>query len=408
MSWYREKEASELCFQTIPQFKQNSLNPKNQIQTRLTDGIDEYLIDDYLGILDLNGDITNFAVGYVRIDKNEPEEFMEKQISSIKQIVPRAKILKDIESNTNLKRPGLLELMKLILKNRVRKLFIANKKILGEIQLEILSTMIEINGGEVINLNLDYSKEEKIDSTINPNIKIIDGFECIYDDVMLEWIPTKKVRSVGHSIGKTREDFWKKNKHLITFPDSKKYNGENFKLFSMVKIEENNDTSDGINGDGINEEIVPKHSPDILNKKIDNQEEIEKYLYLQQFRKSVIIHDIKYLKELENFYYKKLEEDRQIDININSKLSNLQKIISTYNAKLSANKKYCPTTEEVSAITEIEFINIEKEMIEEWRQTLLLDRDNYLAWRRKHTGCRCDEEDQKCNSMCEYIKNLLG
>lgn len=136
---------------------------------------------------------TELTIAYVRGNQTQSPEQFAKQISIMQSYCSEQgwnyQIIKDITRGISNSNPGLVRLLKLICSQQVKRLVLPNKDRLVAITADLVFTLCEIFGTEVILLN--QSQEEIVKEELTDDIR--------------EMINSFNTRLYGSRIGKNQE-----------------------------------------------------------------------------------------------------------------------------------------------------------------------------------------------------------
>ncbi len=122
---------------------------------------------------DVSGLITNrkddsLTVAYARVSSKDQKEDLKRQVIVLESYCAKNgwsfEVIKDLGSGLNYRKRGLIKLIKLICTNQVERLVITHKDRLLRFGAELLFTLCEIFGTEVIIINIteDSTFEEDL------------------------------------------------------------------------------------------------------------------------------------------------------------------------------------------------------------------------------------------------------
>ena len=106
---------------------------------------------------------------YSRVSSKKQLKDLEKQIKLMKEKYPEHKIIKDIGSGINMKRKGLLELIRLSINGEIEEVIVTYKDRLARFGYELIEWLIETysNGKiKIINKKEEETPEEEITKDI--------------------------------------------------------------------------------------------------------------------------------------------------------------------------------------------------------------------------------------------------
>ena len=117
-----------------------------------------YDVDSYIG----NAKPT-VTVCYCRVSSKKQSADLDRQIAFLGERHPDAEIVSDVGSGLNFKRRGLLALLERIHAGDKLRVVVAYRDRLARFGTELIETLLERNGGELVVLNQrDLSPEEEL------------------------------------------------------------------------------------------------------------------------------------------------------------------------------------------------------------------------------------------------------
>ncbi len=145
--------------------------------TRTVGGHRRFNISELLGSHN-DGQLT---VTYVRVNQNQPQSDLTEQISVVERYCAENgwnhQIIKDLGKGISSSNPGLVRLIKLICSQQVKRLVLTHKDRLVKLSADLVFTLCEIFGTEVIILN--YPGEVVVEEDLNPDFKdILETFNA--------------------------------------------------------------------------------------------------------------------------------------------------------------------------------------------------------------------------------------
>ena len=100
---------------------------------------------------------------YARVSSKRQEHDLERQVSTLKDIYPDAKFIKDISSSLNYKRRGLCTILEQAMSGERIKLIITHKDRLARFGFELIEFIIKHNKGEIMVLtHNELSPEDEL------------------------------------------------------------------------------------------------------------------------------------------------------------------------------------------------------------------------------------------------------
>ena len=117
-----------------------------------------YDVDSYLG-----QSRPAQTVCYCRVSGKKQSADLDRQITFMRERYPDAEIIRDVGSGLNFKRKGLLAILERLHQGDKLRVVVAYRDRLARFGTELIETLLERNGGELVVLNQrDLSPEEEI------------------------------------------------------------------------------------------------------------------------------------------------------------------------------------------------------------------------------------------------------
>lgn len=135
-----------------------NLVKRKEIETIKVGRVSVYNLDKY--IKDNNILIsTKEKICYCRVSSQKQKEDLERQINLMKQLYPTYRIISDIGSGLNFKRPGLQELINMAIKNQLDEVVVAYKDRLARFGFDLIENIIKTHSNGKIKI-LNKSEEK--------------------------------------------------------------------------------------------------------------------------------------------------------------------------------------------------------------------------------------------------------
>jgi predicted site-specific integrase-resolvase len=115
---------------------------KNQARQRLYD------IESYI-----RGSANATFVCYCRVSSTKQRDDLDRQIAYMRELYPKAEIIKDIGSGLNFKRKGLRAILDRLMQGDKLTIVVACRDRLCRFGFELIQYMVEQNGGEIVVLD---------------------------------------------------------------------------------------------------------------------------------------------------------------------------------------------------------------------------------------------------------------
>lgn len=123
-----------------------------------------------------DGEIKRQDYIYVRVSSFKQKDDLERQKDFLHKQFPQHKIISDVGSGLNYKRPGLLSILESVQENRVGEIVVASKDRLCRFGFELLQWICEQHGSSIMVLERnDQSPEEELSSEL---LDVIQVFCC--------------------------------------------------------------------------------------------------------------------------------------------------------------------------------------------------------------------------------------
>jgi len=130
-----------------------------------------YDIENYLGIKkELK------TICYCRVSSYKQKDNLQRQIEFMSERFPGSEIIKDIGSGLNYKRKGLISILRRAMSGEAIKLISVHKDRIARFGLELITLVIEENGGELVVLSQNtLSPEQELTTDL---LNILHVFSC--------------------------------------------------------------------------------------------------------------------------------------------------------------------------------------------------------------------------------------
>ena len=117
-----------------------------------------YDVDSYIG----NAKPT-VTVCYCRVSSKKRSAALKRQVAFMRERYPDAEVVTDVASGLNFKRRGLLSILERLHQGDKLRVVVAYRDRLARFGTELIETLLERNGGELVVLNQrDLSPEEEL------------------------------------------------------------------------------------------------------------------------------------------------------------------------------------------------------------------------------------------------------
>ena len=117
-----------------------------------------YDVDSYLG-----QSRPAQTVCYCRVSGKKQSADLDRQVAFMRERYPDAEIVSDVGSGLNFRRRGLLAILERLHQGDKLRVVVAYRNRLGRFGTELIETLLERNGGELVVLNQrDLSPEEEL------------------------------------------------------------------------------------------------------------------------------------------------------------------------------------------------------------------------------------------------------
>ena len=113
---------------------------------------------------------------YCRVSSNKQKDDLERQVQFISRQYPGYKIIKDIGSGLNYKRPGLLKLLEQSSKGRVKQIIVASKERLCRFGFELIEWIFLQNNTKLV--VLEHSNKTHEQTFTEDILAILQVFAC--------------------------------------------------------------------------------------------------------------------------------------------------------------------------------------------------------------------------------------
>ena len=117
-----------------------------------------YDVDSYIGL-----SRPTITLCYCRVSSRKQSADLERQVAFMRERYPDAEVVTDLASGLNFKRKGLLSILERIHAGDKLRVVVAYRDRLARFGTELIETLLERNGGELVVLNQrDLSPEEEL------------------------------------------------------------------------------------------------------------------------------------------------------------------------------------------------------------------------------------------------------
>jgi len=151
------------------------------VPCNITKGGTRYYSDEQLHIiLNKSNEVTKIVIGYCRVSSSKQKDDLERQVSNMNTyLLAQGKpfnIITDIGSGINYTKPGLKQLIKLILENKVSKIVIFYKDRLVRFGFELIEQITTLYNCSIE--IIDSTEKSKDQELVEDLIQIITVFSC--------------------------------------------------------------------------------------------------------------------------------------------------------------------------------------------------------------------------------------
>lgn len=138
---------------------------------RTVSGQRRYNVGDYLG-----SKTEIKTICYCRVSSYKQRDDLQRQVEFMSAKFPGSEIIKDIGSGLNYKRKGLISILRRAMSGEPIKLVSAHKDRIARFGFELVTLVIEENGGELVVLNQDtLSPEQELTADL---LNVLHVFSC--------------------------------------------------------------------------------------------------------------------------------------------------------------------------------------------------------------------------------------
>ena len=117
-----------------------------------------YDVDSYIGLAK-----PTVTVCYCRVSSKKQSADLDRQVAFMRERYPEAEIVSDVGSGLNFRRRGLLSILERVHAGEKLTVVVAYRDRLARFGTELIETLLERNGGELVVLNQrDLSPEEEL------------------------------------------------------------------------------------------------------------------------------------------------------------------------------------------------------------------------------------------------------
>lgn len=114
---------------------------------------------------------------YARVSSRKQKEDLERQVKLLAEQFPQHRVIRDIGSGINFKRPGLRSVLRLCIEGSLRELVVAHKDRLSRIAFDLIEFFIKECGGTVVVLGRGEG-DSPADELGEDLLSIVHVFSC--------------------------------------------------------------------------------------------------------------------------------------------------------------------------------------------------------------------------------------
>lgn len=148
----------------------------NKIETKRTPGNHRlFNVETFCDPEDQKKDRRDYI--YARVSSRKQIADLERQIASMSAEYPQHKIIRDVGSGINWKRPGLKTLLRLCMERKVREVVVAHRDRLSRLAFDLIEFIVKETGGKLVVQNQppERSSDEELGEDL---LSIIHVFSC--------------------------------------------------------------------------------------------------------------------------------------------------------------------------------------------------------------------------------------
>jgi putative resolvase len=116
------------------------------------------------------------VICYCRVSSAKQRDDLERQVHRLRELFPKAEVIRDIGSGLNFKRKGLQTLLERLLRGDKLKVVVAHRDRLVRFGFDAIRFLVEKNGGEL--LVLDQSVGSAESELVSDLLSILHHFSC--------------------------------------------------------------------------------------------------------------------------------------------------------------------------------------------------------------------------------------
>lgn len=139
-----------------------------------------YYSEDQLSELMQDKKTNKIVIGYCRVSSKKQKDDLDRQIESVRNyLISRGeqfKIIEDIGSGINYNKKGLLEIIRLINSNQVKKVVVLYKDRLLRFGFDLIKNFAELHDCQIEVIDQTYKSEEQ--ELVEDLVQIITVFSC--------------------------------------------------------------------------------------------------------------------------------------------------------------------------------------------------------------------------------------
>jgi excisionase family DNA binding protein len=119
------------------------------------------------------------SILYCRVSSAKQKDDLERQIQFLRALFPEHRVISDIGSGINFKRPGLKTILELAMQGNLTELVVAHRDRLSRFCFDLIEWIITRNGGRVIVKDEDDGQQHSPEAELTEDLlSIITVFSC--------------------------------------------------------------------------------------------------------------------------------------------------------------------------------------------------------------------------------------
>ena len=160
MEFVKESKLRKICYVYVSSSTLRRMADTNRIPCKVSHGGTRFYNIQYFPLRFNNSEYTSsvnilsrLTIVYGRVSSRKQIGDLTRQIATLKQLYPDARVITDIASGINFKRPGLIKVLDLIISKQLKQLVVLHKDRLARFSVELIQYIAGACGCKVIIVN---------------------------------------------------------------------------------------------------------------------------------------------------------------------------------------------------------------------------------------------------------------